>query len=201
MKKKFLLVGTLFASTLLLTACGNSDKGTKTSSVDKSSTSSQSSSKNKNSKEKQLNDVVQQNDKIQMTLNSVKQEKLSGDEEEYSNAEYNTKMNVKSPYFKTTVTYSIKNISSDVIDLGYGEQNVESSDGQMYSSESSSHAFYNNLDLVKLKPNSTIDGSFELLTKDKPADISQLTFNWDDLSIDSDTRVGDGTVNLTFDIK
>lgn len=187
MKKTTTLVA-VFLSVLLLTACGNNSNDSNESNNSKSSNVS-NTRKVIQSKKITGNTVGL----MSMTVNRIVQEKVNKNDDK-TDAEYNFQGLKSFPkeYYRTTFTYSIKNVGNDSLGLDYmSDFNLVDNDGQQFSDQSNEFYGLNEWGSSNLKPSRILSGKYIALSK-SPINLSKYSFDTGEQIKNSDTTLNDG---------
>lgn len=115
---------------------------------------------------------------LQYTITSVKTAEVKKTEASYTSAEYNDFGLYAFPdkYFQTEISYSLKNTGHDLIALYHYQANIQDASGIPFTRNrtATNNFCFDDPASAVLQPESSMDGTFYLLSAEKP-DMSSFT--------------------------
>lgn len=133
---------------------------------------------------------------VQYTITGITEEKVENDESNYSDAEYNFSgiSDFPSEYYRTEISYTLKNVGSQSLDLSTYSATILDSNNVEYGRESNDDYGIDINSNGDVNPNTATKGTFYLLSKTK-IDISHFSINvGDQWGGPNDDRVANGGV-------
>ncbi|ARY91251.1 MULTISPECIES: DUF4352 domain-containing protein [Lacticaseibacillus] len=181
--KKTIIIGCSILATLVLSGCGNT---TGTSSGKNGSEVASLKAENKSLKKQLAADnsttskkrVLSPVGEIQYTITNITTKRVENERSNYTNAEYNFSgiKDFPSRYYRTEISYQLKNIGAKAFSLSNTSSKVLDDDGIEYTRDSTTNFGIDMNSNGKVQPGTATTGTFYLLTKTKP-NVKNISIN------------------------